>query len=74
MLSLTSKGSSTEMHDSILLAIIECIGYDLFAVAVCEEIYRPGRDNTHECRPETFEQGWYAFIPEYISVKCIRVG
>lgn len=44
------------MNVAILLAIIESIGNDLFAIAVGEEIDRASGDDTDERGSETLKQ------------------
>ena len=51
------------MNVGVLDAAVELLSNDLLPVAVGEEVYRPGRDDPYERRPETLEQGARRFIP-----------
>lgn len=44
------------MHVGVFLSVVELVGDDLFAVAVCEEVYGARWDNADEGGPEALEQ------------------
>ena len=43
------------MHVRIFLSVVELVGDDLFAVAICEEVYRACGDDADERGPEALE-------------------
>ena len=44
------------MHVGVFLSVVELVGDDLFAIAVCEEVYRARGDDANERGPEALEQ------------------
>jgi len=54
------------VHIRVFLSIIEFIGYDLFSVAICEEIYRARWDDADQSRHETFKQRTWRLVSRNI--------
>lgn len=68
------------MNVGIFHAAVEPLSDDLLPIAIGEEVYRPGRDDSNERSPETLEQCARRFIPVDISLLtvslefCVRRG